>query len=207
MKLYDYHRSSAAYRVRIAMNLKRLDYEQEVVNRLDGEQRAAAYAALNPQQLVPVLDTGSGIVIQSLAIIEYLDEAYPRRPLLSGDCMQRARQRAMAQVIACDVHPLDNQRVLNYLREQLELAEDQVRRWYARWITAGFSALERMAPGTEYLGGDEPMLPDVVLVPQMYNARRFEVPLGEYPKLVAICDRCNELDAFADAAPDNTGND
>lgn len=201
MKLYDYHRSTAAYRVRIAMILKGIEYEQVPVNLLDDEQQSAGYEALNPQRLVPALKTESGVLSQSLAIIEYLEELYPHRPLLSNDSWQRARQRAMAQVIACDVHPINNLRVLEYLRGPLQQPEEQVQQWIAHWILLGFSALERGAPRAGFLGGEQPMLPDVLLVPQMYNAQRFDVPLDGFPKLVAISDLCNTLDEFAHAAP------
>lgn len=201
-KLYDYYRSSAAYRVRIALNLKGLDYECIPVDLAGGEHRSDRYGEVNPQRLVPALETDAGLLTQSLAIIDYLEETHPGRPLLSGDAIVRARQRAMAQVIACDIHPLNNLRVLNYLREEMRRPDEQVGEWYGHWIAAGFAALEVHAHETPFLGGDQPMLPDVVLVPQMYNARRFEVPLDPFPGLVAIARRCNEIDAFTAAAPE-----
>lgn len=201
MKLYDYIRSSAAYRVRIALNLKGLNYEQVPVNLLEGEHHTADYEAINPQRLVPALESESGMLTQSLAIIEYLDDLYPNRPLLSGDAWQRAGQRAMSQVIACDVHPLNNLRVLNYLRGPLGQPEQAVQQWMENWISAGFLTLEQGTTETPFLGGDRPMLPDVVLVPQVFNARRFNVSLDDFPRIVAIADRCNDLNGFARAAP------
>ena len=203
LKIYDYIRSSAAYRVRIALNLKGLRYEQVSINLLEGEQRSAEYEAINPQRLVPALESEAGILTQSLAIIEYLDERYTDRPLLSDDAWQRARQRALSQVIACDIHPLNNFRVLNYLRGPLGQTEEAVHQWMANWISAGFSTLEQSASGTRFLGGDQPMLPDIVLVPQMFNARRFNVPLDDFPGLVEIAEQCNDLQAFQRAAPDS----
>lgn len=202
MKLYDYYRSTAAYRVRIALNLKGLTYEQVPVNLLDGEQRSAEFADINPQRLVPVLATKAGMLSQSLAIIEYLDEVQSERPLLPKDAWQRAKQRAMADVIACDVHPINNLRVLNYLRGPLQQPENSVQQWISHWMTLGFSALEQSASDAPFLGGDQPMLPDVVLVPQIYNARRFNVSMEKFPKLVGISDRCREIDEFARARPE-----
>lgn len=202
MKLYDYYRSTAAYRVRIALNLKGLTYEQVPVNLLDGEQRSAEFGDINPQRLVPVLATKAGMLSQSLAIIEYLDEVQSERPLLPKDAWQRAKQRAMADVIACDVHPINNLRVLNYLRGPLQQPENSVQQWISHWMTLGFSALEQSASDAPFLGGDQPMLPDVVLVPQIYNARRFNVSMEKFPKLVGISDRCREIDEFARARPE-----
>ena len=204
MKVYDYHRSSAAYRLRIALNLKGMEVEREQVDLLAGEQRASSYRSVNPQSLVPALEAEEGVLTQSLAIIEYLDDLDGRRPLLPADPWARAQQRSMALLIACDVHPLNNLRVLDYLRRELRQEESGVRAWIARWISEGFAALEVRAPETPFLGGGRPMLADVVLIPQMYNARRYEVDLDPYPKLVAITARCNELVEFARATPDAT---
>jgi maleylpyruvate isomerase len=201
MILYDYFRSSAAYRVRIALNLKGVEYEKAPVNLLDGEQLGEDYRKRNPQRLVPMVETAHGLLTQSLAIIEYLDEIHPDPPLLSDESWLRAEQRAMAQVIACDVHPLNNLRVLKYLRDTMQQSEQDVRMWISHWITVGFETLEQHATTTPFLGGDRPQLPDIVLVPQMYNARRYEVPLDAFPKLVAITERCNILDPFVHAAP------
>lgn len=202
MKIYDYHRSSAAYRLRIALNLKGMKVERELVNLLDGDQRAPEYRLINPHGLVPALATEEGVLTQSLAIIEYLDDLDGRRPLLPPDPWARAHQRSMALLIACDVHPLNNLRVLNYLRNELHQEESAVRCWIAHWISEGFAALEARAPATPFLGGDRPMLADVVLVPQVYNARRYDVPLGPYPRLLAIAANCDAIDEFARAAPE-----
>lgn len=202
MRLYDYYRSSAAYRVRIALNLKGVRTEQVAVNLVDDEQSGAAYRARNPQGLVPALETGEGVLGQSLAILEYLDETHPAPALLPKRAWDRARMRSLAQTLACDVHPLNNLRVLNYLRGPLGQQQDSVERWIAHWIRHGFRALEAQAPEQGFLGGSQPMLPDVVLVPQMYSARRFGVDLGAFPRLVAIDARCAALPAFAEAAPE-----
>lgn len=205
MRLYDYAKSSAAWRVRIALNLKGLDYDKVPVNLLDDEQTATAYAGVNPQGLVPALETGHGILSQSLAIIEYLDETYPQRPLLAGDAWARARQRSLAQIVTCDIHPLNNLRVRRYLEGPLGHSGDQVKQWIATWISSGFAALEQAAGDAPFLGGEQAMLADVCLVPQVGNARRYEVRLEPFPRLTAIADRCNAMDAFARAAPDHDG--
>lgn len=202
MKLYDYFRSSAAYRVRIALNLKGLSCNTVPVNLLEGEQYATPYGQRNPQHLVPAIETAAGILTQSLAIIEYLDDIHPQRRLLPEDPWQRAQQRSMALVIACDVHPLNNLRVLKYLSGPLQQPEEAVQNWIAAWITAGFKSLERKAGAAPFLGGEQPMLADVLLVPQVFNARRYKVPLDAFPRLVSIDDRCKALPAFAQAAPD-----
>ena len=202
MKLYTYFRSSAAYRVRIALNLKGLDAEQIPVDLRTGEQQRAPLADVNVQHLVPALVTAQGVLTQSLAIIEYLDEMHPEPPLLPTDPWRRAQARAMAQLIACDIHPLNNLRVLQYLRTQLEQSEDAIQTWYTNWIRAGFIALEQLTPTSGYLASDHPMLADVVLVPQVYNARRYGMDLGEFPRLSAVAERCEGLPAFAAAAPE-----
>lgn len=206
MRLYDYFRSSAAYRVRIALALKGLDVERIPVNLAGGEQGEAAYGRINAQHLVPALETDAGVLTQSLAIIEYLDEIHPRPPLLDADPFERARLRGMAQIVACDIHPLNNLRVLNHLRGPLGQDESGVRAWIAHWIRSGFAALEALSEerGGDYLGGATPRLPDLVLVPQMMNARRFEVPVEDFPRLLAIDARCREHPAFAAAAPERT---
>jgi len=207
LKLYDYYRSSAAYRVRIALNLKGLHYDTVPVNLLADEQLGAGFSALNPQGFVPALETDAGVLTQSLAIIEYLDETWPNPPLLAGDAVTRARQRAMALIVACDIHPLNNLRVLRYLKGGLELADAGVNQWIAHWISSGFAALEHAAGDAPFLGGEQPMLPDVCLVPQVFNARRYNVPLEAFPRLIAIAERCNTLEAFTRAAPDPVAGD
>ncbi|HTL75958.1 MAG TPA: maleylacetoacetate isomerase [Casimicrobiaceae bacterium] len=207
MRLYDYFRSSAAYRVRIALNLKGVaPDERTFVHLRMGGQRAQDYLALNPQGLVPALALDEGAVLtQSLAIVEYLDETHPEPPLLPADPIGRARVRAIALSIACDIHPLDNLRVLNYLIGTLGVAREQKDGWYRYWIDVGFEALEKALARDRATGrfchGDAPTLADVCLVPQMANARRFDIDLSPYPTLMRIESACLALPAFADAAP------
>src|SRR5690349_22400124 len=207
MRLYDYFRSSAAYRVRIALNLKGVSPDERTYVHLRmGNQRAQDYLALNPQGLVPALALDDGHVLtQSLAIIEYLDETHREPPLLPADPVQRARVRAIALSIACEIHPLNNLRVLNYLTGTLGAADEQKDGWYRYWVDVGFEALERQLStdretGT-YCHGETPTLADVCLVPQMANARRFKIDLTPYPTLLRIEAACNKLPAFVQAAP------
>jgi len=207
MKLYDYFRSSAAYRVRIALNLKGLDAQREFVHLQKAQQRAEGYLAVNPQGLVPALDIGDGAVLtQSLAIIDWLDETHPAPPLLPANAAGRARVRSIALAIACDIHPINNLRVLNYLTNTLGASDEQRDGWYRYWIDIGFEALEqRLArePGTgSYCHGDTPTLADVCLVPQVANARRYKMDLTPYPTILRIDAACTALPAFAAAAPD-----
>jgi maleylpyruvate isomerase len=207
MKLYSYFRSSAAYRVRIVLHLKGIDYETVPVNLIQSEQRGESYLERSPQGLVPALELDSGeSLLQSLAICEYLDEQYPEPPLMPGDAVGRARVRALAQVIACDIHPLNNLRVLKYLTDHLHDAEENKLEWYRRWVHAGFQALERMlatsASTGEFCHGDQPTLADVCLVPQVFNARRYDCDLAACPTVTRISANCEALPAFADAAPE-----
>jgi maleylacetoacetate isomerase len=206
-RLFDYFRSSASYRVRIALNLKGLDYERVPVSLIDGDQKAPAYRAINPQGLVPVLETDGRRITQSLAIIGWIDREHPLPPLLPADSLDRAHVVALAMTIACDIHPLNNLRVLNYLKH--ELGEEQAERdaWYRHWIAEGFAALEAMAaPGAgRFLFGDAPTVADVCLVPQMFNARRLNTPLDPFPTLVRADAEANRLEAFAAAHPDAIG--
>jgi maleylpyruvate isomerase len=204
MKLFDYFRSSAAFRVRIALNLKGLAPERAFVHLRKGEQRSADYLALNPQGLVPTLIDGDARLTQSLAIIEYLDEKYPEPPLLPKDPAERAAARAVALAIACDIHPIDNLRVLQYLERELQIDTRSRDRWYAHWITLGFDALEPQLTaraGGRYCVGDTPTLADICLVPQVANALRGKVPLEAYPRIRAINDACLAHPAFAAAQP------
>jgi maleylpyruvate isomerase len=206
MKLYTYFRSSAAYRVRIALNLKRLDYEAAFVNLLQGEQRDSNYLALNAQGLVPALQDGLTLLTQSLAIIEYLDERHPEPPLLPRDAAGRARVRALALAIACDIHPLNNLRVLQYLEKALSLDKPQRLAWYRHWIAEGFAALERMLedPQTgDFCHGDAPTISDIALVPQVFNALRFGCDIAPYSRIRRVNDACLAMPAFANAAPAN----
>ncbi|MDN3522936.1 maleylacetoacetate isomerase [Halomonas ramblicola] len=204
--LYGYFRSSAAYRVRIALNLKDLGYDQIPVNLVKGEQRGEAYLARNPQGLVPALVTDDGTVLtQSLAICEYLEEVHPSPALLPQEPAERARVRALAQQVACEIHPLNNLRVLKYLVHELKLDEDAKQAWYRHWVATGFDALEAMlsreAGSGDYCHGDTPTLADVCLVPQVFNAERFECDLSPYPRIRRITANCRALQAFQRAAP------
>lgn len=208
MKLYTYYRSSAAYRVRIALNLKGLAYDAVPVHlvRGGGEQRQADYLALNPTGLVPTLVDGPNTLPQSLAIIEYLDETHPEPALLPGSPADRARIRAIAQAIACDVHPINNLRVLQYLTREFGVSEEQKNAWYRHWIEVGLGAVEAMLASDPRTGafchGDVPTLADCCLVPQVFNARRFGCDLSATPTIVGIAERCAGLDAFRRAAPE-----
>ncbi len=208
MKLYTFFRSSASYRVRIALNLKGLDYEQLPIHlrRGGGEQWTSEYKAINPQGLVPTLEDGGRTFSQSAAIIEYLEERYPEPPLLPSDPAGRATVRGMALAIACEIHPLQNLRVLNYLRNELKLEEEDVNRWARHWITLGLLALEQMVTEVPKRGkfcfGDAPSLADVFLIPQLYNARRFGCELSGFSRLVQIEANCGAQPAFSKAAPE-----
>lgn len=200
--LYSYWRSTAAYRVRIALNLKGIEHSIMPVNLVTAEHRSAEYAERNPQMLVPYLEDSDFGVSQSQAIIEYLDERYGGPRLYPQDAESRAKVRAFTEAIACDIHPLNNLRVLKYLKGPLGQDEDAVQDWYAHWIQEGFIGLERLAGDGPCVFGDEVTAADVFLVPQMYNARRFNVDVSAFPKLLKIDSRCMKLDAFMDAAPE-----
>ena len=202
--LYDYFRSSAAYRVRIALHLKGVDYESRQIDLREEQQKSEDYRALNPQGLVPMLEIDGHRLTQSLAIINYLDLRYPNQPLIPASAADRAHVVAMALTIACDIHPLNNLRVLRYLKNDLGHSQDEVDVWYAHWIKEGLPALEALAArrAGKYLFGDGPTAADVCLVPQLYNARRFDVPLDDYPTLLRADENANKLEAFAAAHPD-----
>jgi maleylacetoacetate isomerase len=199
--LYGYFRSSAAYRVRIALNLKGLAYESASINLLKGEQENASYNAINPQGRVPALDIGGAILIQSPAILEYLEEVHPAPPLLPSDPVARARVRAVAGIIGCDIHPLNNSGSINYLKRRLGHDQAETAAWYAHWIRQGFDAIEQILEPGPYAFGSAPTLADLYLVPQVFNARRFDVPLDAYPKIASVDAACAELEAFQSAAP------
>ncbi|MDQ8032066.1 MAG: maleylacetoacetate isomerase [Bordetella sp.] len=209
MQLYGYFRSSAAYRVRIALNLKGLAYESVPVHLVKdgGQQLSETYRALNPAALVPTLVDEGAALGQSMAIIEYLDETRPEVPLLPSDPLGRARVRGIAQAIACDTHPLNNLRVLKYLKHELKVSEDAKNGWYRHWVAVGLEAVERMLAASEATGrfchGDTPTLADLCLVPQVYNARRFDCDLSAYPTIERIDAACNAVKAFIDAQPQN----
>jgi maleylacetoacetate isomerase len=206
VKLYTYFRSSAAYRVRIALNLKNLTSEMIPIHlqKEGGLNKKPEYRAVNPQMRLPALtlDTGD-VLIQSLAIIEYLDEIHPQPPLLPRDPVARAKARALAQVIACDIHPLNNVGPLRYLKNQLGHDQAKIDAWYHHWIIEGFDAVETMIQPAPYLCGREVTLADICLVPQVYNARRLKVPLERFPKIVAADAACAKLAAFDKARPEN----
>ncbi|MBX6327973.1 MAG: maleylacetoacetate isomerase [Pseudolabrys sp.] len=206
MKLYSYFRSSAAYRVRIALNLKGVSYDTVPIHltKDGGQQRQPDFAARNPQMRVPVLELPGGATItQSLAIIEYLEETHPAPPLLPADPLERARVRALAQIVACDIHPLNNLLVLQYLKRALKHEQSEIDAWYHHWIIEGFRAVEAMIAPAPYAFGAAVSLADVCLVPQVFNARRFKVPLEAFPKIVAVETACLKLAAFDRARPEN----
>ena len=206
MKLYTFFRSSAAFRARIALNVKGLPYESVSKALGKGEHRNADYLDKNPQGLIPALDVDGTVLSQSLAIIEYLDETHPTPPLLPPDAIGRAQVRSMAQAIACDIHPLNNLRVLNYLRKPLGQTDDGVNTWYRHWVTEGFTGLEQLvrkhSKQQRFCYGDAVSLADICLVPQMFNARRFDTDLTPFPTLVAISTHLESLPAFANARPE-----
>lgn len=202
MKLYTYFRSSAAYRVRIALNLKGVSYESVPVNLLKGEQLEEAYGSVNPQKRLPALDIGDAVLTQSPAILEYLDEVYPEPPLLPVGAVNRAKVRAVASIVGCDIHPLNNLGPLNYLKKKLGHEQAIADAWYAHWVRDGFDATEAMIEPGPYSFGPRVTLADLYLVPQVFNARRFNIPLDAYPKIVAVDAACAELPAFQDAAPE-----
>ncbi|WP_066334324.1 maleylacetoacetate isomerase [Azohydromonas lata] len=205
MQLYNYFRSSASYRVRIALALKGLDYEYKPVHLVKREQLAESYAAVSASRLVPLLRDGDATLTQSMAIIEYLDETHPEPPLLPKDALGRARVRALAQDMACEIHPLNNLRVLRYLVHDLKVSEDDKNRWYRHWVETGLEVVERQMaehPATgRFCHGDTPGLADCVLVPQVFNAQRFNCRLDHVPTVMRVYEACMQLDAFDKTQP------
>jgi len=208
MKLYTFFRSSASYRVRIALNLKGLSYERAPIHlrRGGGEQLSAAYKAINPQALVPALEENGRVLTQSLAIVEYLEETHPEPALLPREPADRALVRSMAMIIACEVHPIQNLRVLNYVKKEYRQTDEQVNHWAQHWIDLGLGALEQMIVAQTQRGkfcfGNTPTLADICLVPQLGNARRYGCDLSKYPAILQIEKHCMAIPAFADAAPE-----
>ena len=206
MKLYSYFRSSAAYRVRIALNLKGVAYETMAVHLVKdgGHNRRPEFRAVNPQMRIPALVAPTGdVLIQSLAIIEYLDETHPEPPLLPKDPIARAQTRALAQIIACDIHPLNNVGPLRYLKHEMHQEQSAIDAWYHHWVISGFEAFEALVEPAPYAGGGQVTQADLCLVPQVYNARRLKVPLDKFPKIVGIDKACLALPAFDRARPEN----
>ncbi len=212
LKLYDYFRSSASYRVRIALNLKKLDYDIIPIHLLNdgGQQFSQSYQAINPHSLVPSLDDNGHIITQSLAIIEYLDERFPDTPLLPVDLLQRARVRAFALSIAADIHPLNNLRVTKYLASEFDISEEQKIKWFHHWMQTGLTALEKQlttqSASGDFCFGNTPTLADICLIPQMFNAKRFNCDLSSCPNLRRIDENCQKLIAFSHARPLETVN-
>ena len=205
MKLYGYFRSSAAFRVRIALNLKGLTVEHAFVHLSKGEHRGPEYDAVNPQGLLPALDVGGTLLTQSLAIMEYLDETHPQPPILPRDPLGRARVRSLAALVACEIHPVNNLRVLQHLKKALGQSEDQVNAWYRHWIADGLAKLEadlsRGKRTGRYAHGDSPTIADCCLVPQVFNAKRYQCDLAPYPVTMGVFDACMKLPAFDAAQP------
>jgi maleylacetoacetate isomerase len=208
MRHYGFFRSSASYRLRIGTNLKGLavDYVPVHLSKGGGEQFAPAFARLNPQNLVPVLEDQGRVLTQSLAILEYLDETHPAPPILPRDPAGRARVRALAQIVACDIHPIDNLRVLNYLKGELKVSDEATNAWYRHWVALGLASFEALLAGHPDTGrfchGDAPTLADICLVPQVFNALRFKCPVDGYPTILRIHEACQALDAFDRARPE-----
>jgi maleylpyruvate isomerase len=206
VKLYSYFRSSAAYRARIALNLKGLSYEMAFVHlaRDGGHNRRPDYRAVNPQMKLPALALSGGeVLIQSMAIVAYLDEVYPEPPLLPAEALERAKVRAIAQIVACDIHPLNNVAPLRYLKNVLGHSQDEIDAWYRHWVTEGFEAIEALIDPAPYTCGSQVTLADICLVPQVFNARRLKVPLDRFPKIVAADAACARIAAFDKARPEN----
>lgn len=208
LTLYNYYRSSCSYRVRIALNLKQLHYDRVDIDLAASEQFGEDYRRLNPQSLVPALNIDETLITQSLAIVEWLEERFPEPVLLPGDSVDKARVRALSYAIAMDIQPLNNLRVMNYFRQELAWEEAEVMRWYRHWIAKGFTALEsqlsRFGCGGHFCFGDAVTMADICLVPQVYNAQRFECDLSPYPLISGVAQHCNALEAFARAAPEAT---
>jgi maleylacetoacetate isomerase len=205
VKLYTYFRSSAAFRVRIALNLKGLAYEPKFVHLPKGEHRAASFASLNPQALLPTLEIDGERLNQSLAIMEYLDETHPKPALLPKEPRGRARVRSLSLLVACEIHPLNNLRTLQYLKRALAQDEEQIKTWYRHWVADGLAKLEADLAGSDQTGrfshGDAPSMADCCLVPQIFNAKRYDSDLGAYPTVMRVYDACMKLDAFDRAQP------
>lgn len=206
MKLYSYYRSSAAYRVRIALNLKQIDYQQQAVNLFTEEEQKDAYKKINPQSMVPVLEHDGHVFFQSMAILEYLEESFPDPALLPDLAAARSQVRALANIIACDIHPLNNLRILKYLAHQYDITQEAQNRWYRHWIEQGFQAFEthlKVCSEGLFCFADKPGMADALLIPQVFNAKRFDVDMSPFPVISSIDKHCSTLPAFVTAHPDN----
>ncbi|HSG59990.1 MAG TPA: maleylacetoacetate isomerase [Pseudomonadales bacterium] len=204
MDLYGYFRSSAAYRVRIALNLKQVDYRQIPVNLVQGEHRADSFKAVNAQGLVPALALNDGIILtQSTAILEWLEERFPMPSLYPADPIARAQTRALCNIVACDIHPINNLRVLQYLQQTLKIDDVQKMDWYRHWVAEGFTAIEPLLSNGPYAMGDNISMADVYILPQVFNALRFDQDMTPFPKIMACYNACHLLEAFVEAAPAN----
>ncbi len=205
MKMYGFFRSGTSHRTRIVLNLKQIDYELLPISLMKNEHKQASFKAINPQGFVPVLAINDQLLIQSPAIIEWLEESHPEHPLLPSDVLGRAKVRALAAVVGCDIHPINNKRILDYLRQVLKLDDQQVEQWCQHWIDEGFSALETLLAADENRGdfcyGQQPTLADAYLIPQVDSSKRFHVDLSKYPNIQRIYDACMALPAFQTAAP------
>jgi maleylacetoacetate isomerase len=206
LNLSTYFRSTAAYRVRIALNYKELEHTLIPVNLLSegGQHKKAEYLDKSPNGLVPILEIETAVLHQSLAIMEYLEETYPNNPILPNDPIDRAHVRAFAQTIACDIHPLNNLRVLQYLSNELKVSDDEKQNWYAHWVKLGFTSLEKRLSNnskSDFSFGNKITMADICLIPQIYNAHRFNCPMGDYPNIARINENCLKLDAFAKSLP------
>ncbi len=205
MKMYGFFRSGTSHRTRIVLNLKQIDYELLPISLMKNEHKQASFKAINPQGFVPVLAINDQLLIQSPAIIEWLEESHPEHPLLPSDALGRAKVRALAAVVGCDIHPINNKRILDYLRQVLKLDDQQVEQWCQHWIDEGFSALETLLAADENRGdfcyGQQPTLADAYLIPQVDSSKRFHVDLSKYPNIQRIYDACMALPAFQTAAP------
>jgi maleylacetoacetate isomerase len=203
MKLYSYYRSSAAYRVRIFLNLKKIQYDIEPVNLLKAEQTGDAYKQINRQGFVPTLETTQGLITQSNAIIDWINNSYPEPKLLPDDNFKAAQVKSFCNIITCDIHPLNNLRILKYLKNQLSIDDTAKNEWYRKWIVDGFSVLEPQMRSSDFCFGSSPSMADAYLIPQVYNAVRFDTDLSNFPNIQKTYNNCNELDAFLNAHPDH----
>lgn len=209
MKLYTYFRSSSAYRVRIALNLKQIEYNSHSIHLLknQGENWQAEFLAVNPQGLVPALEDNGNVFVQSQPIIEYLEEAYPKPSIFPSDITAKAYVRALAQMIACEIHPLNNLRVLKYLADSLNCSDKQKQNWYCHWVNEGFTAIEEFIQKNDFQGkfccGDSPTIADIFLIPQVYNAQRFKCDIDQFPIINNINKQCLSLEEFIAASPEN----